>query len=55
MNDLSEERLDEVIAEVTRSIGINTDLDMREFLGIDKALKRIKGGTREQRGKADRD
>ena len=43
MNDLSPERLEEVIAEVTRSIGINTDLDMREFLGIDKALTRIQG------------
>jgi len=25
------------------SVAVNTDLDMREFLGIDKALTRIKG------------
>ena len=29
--------------KVTRTIGTNTDLDMREFLGIDKALTRITG------------
>ena len=51
MNDLSPERLEEVIAEVTRSIGINTDLDIREFLGIDKALTRIKGELENNVGK----
>ena len=44
-------RLEEVIAEVTRSIGINTDLNMREFLGIDKALTRIKGELENNAGK----
>ena len=43
MNELTPQRLDEVIDEVTRTIGTNTDLDMREFLGIDKALTRITG------------
>ena len=43
MNELTPQRLEEVIDEVTRSIGTNTDLDMREFLGIDKALTRISG------------
>ena len=43
MNELTPQRLDEVIDEVTRTIGTNTDLDMREFLGIVKALTRITG------------
>ena len=43
MNELTPQRLEEVIDEVTRSIGTNTDLDMREFLGIDNALTRISG------------
>ena len=43
MEDLAPQKLEEVIAEVTRSIDTNTDLDMREFLGIDKALTRISG------------
>jgi hypothetical protein len=32
----------EVLEETTRTVSTNTDLDMREFLGIDKALTRIK-------------
>ena len=51
MNDLSPERLEEVIAEVTREMSTNTDLDMREFLGIDKALTRIKGELENNAGK----
>ena len=51
MVDLSPERLEGVIDEVSRSIGINTDLDMREFLGIDKALTRIKGELTNNIGK----
>ena len=43
MNELTPQRLEEIIDEVTRTIGTNTDLDMREFLGIDKALTRITG------------
>ena len=43
MNELTPQRLEEVIDEVTRTIGTNTDLDMREFLRIDKALTRITG------------
>ena len=44
-------RLEEVIDEVTRDISTNTDLDMREFLGIDKALTRIKGELENNAGK----
>ena len=51
MDDLSPERLEEVIAEVTREMSTNTDLDMREFLGIDKALTRIKGELENNVGK----
>ena len=51
MDELTPLRLEEVIAEVTRSIGINTDLNMREFLGIDKALTRIKGELENNAGK----
>ena len=51
MDDLSPERLEEVIAEVTRSIGTNTDLNMREFEGIDKRLQRIKGELANNVGK----
>lgn len=43
MDDLSPKKIDEIIEETRKSIGTNTDLDMREFLGIDKALTRIKG------------
>ena len=43
MDELPPQRLEKLINEVTRSIGTNTDLDMREFLGIDKALTRISG------------
>ena len=51
MDDLSPERLEEVISELTRSIGTNTDLDMREFLGVEKALTRIKGELENNAGK----
>ena len=37
--------------EVTRSIGTNTDLDMREFLGIDKALNENQGELANNVGK----
>ena len=37
MDDLTPQRLEEVISEVTRSIGTNTDLDMREFEELTKA------------------
>lgn len=43
MNDLTPQQLEDVVKKVTRTIGTNTDLDMREFLGIDKALTRITG------------
>ena len=36
---------------MTREISTNTDLDMREFLGIDKALTRIKGELENNAGK----
>ena len=51
MDDLSPERLEEVIAEVTREMSTNTDLDMREFLGIDKALQRLQGELKNNVGK----
>ena len=51
MDDLSSKRLEEVISEVTREMSTNTDLDMREFLGIDKALTRIKGELENKAGK----
>ena len=43
MNDLTPHELEDVVKRVTRTIGTNTDLDMQEFLGIDKALTRITG------------
>ena len=51
MDDLSPQKLEEVISEVTREMSTNTDLDMREFLGIDKALTRIKGELENNAGK----
>ena len=51
MDELPPQRLEEVINEVMNSIGTNTDLDMREFLGIDKALTRIKGELENNVGK----
>ena len=51
MDDLSPKRLAEVISEVTREMSTNTDLDMQEFLGIDKALTRIKGELANNVGK----
>ena len=43
MSDLSGEKVVEAIDRVSRDIGTNTVLDMREFIGIDKALTRVKG------------
>ena len=51
MDDLSPQRLGEVITKVTRDMSTNTDLDMREFLGIDKALTRIQGELANNAGK----
>ena len=51
MDELSPQKLEEVISEVTREMSTNTDLDMREFLGIDKALTRIKGELENNVGK----
>ena len=51
MDDLSPQRLEEVISEVTREMSTNTDLNMREFEGIDKALTRIKGELANNTGK----
>ena len=39
MEDLSPDKIE----KVTREMAVNTDLDMRGFLGIDRALTRIKG------------
>ena len=35
--------MDELSPKQQISVAVNTDLDIREFLGIDKALTRIKG------------
>ena len=51
MDDLTPQRLEEVIDEITKDISTNTDLDMREFLGIDKALTRIQGELANNTGK----
>ena len=51
MEELPPQRLEEVINEVINSVSTNTDLDMREFLGIDKALTRIKGELVNNAGK----
>ena len=51
MDELTPLRLEEVITEVTREMSTNTDLDMREFDGIDKALTRIKGELENNAGK----
>ena len=42
MEDITSQRLKDVLGKVV-SVATNTDLDMREFLGIDKALTRFKG------------
>ena len=51
MDKLPPQRLKETINEVMNSVGINTDLDMREFDGIDKALTRIQGELANNAGK----
>ena len=46
MEELTPDKIEEVNDRLTaqlREIGVNTDLDMREFDGIDDALTRIKG------------
>ena len=51
MDDLTPQRVKEVINEVMHSVSTNTDLNMREFLGIDKALQRIQGELKNNVGK----
>ena len=54
MDELPPQRLEEVINDclaVMTSAGTNTDLDMREFEGIDKALTRIQGELANNAGK----
>ena len=51
MDELPPQRLEEVIDEVMNAVGTNTDLDMREFDGIDKALTRIRGELANNAGK----
>ena len=51
MDELPPQRLEEVIDEVMNAVGTNTDLDMREFDGIDKALTRIQGELANNAGK----
>ena len=50
-DELPPQRLEEVINEVMNSVSTNTDLDMREFEGIDKALTRIQGELANNAGK----
>ena len=51
MEELTPLRLEKIIDEVMHSVSTNTDLDMREFLGIDKALTRIQGELANNAGK----
>ena len=51
MDDLTPQKLEEVISEMTREMSTNTDLDMREFEGLDKALTRIQGELANNAGK----
>ena len=51
IDDLTPQRLEEVLREVV-SVATNTDLDMREFDGIDNALTRMKGRASKQHIKA---
>lgn len=43
MSDMSLVRILEVSDTLGRDVATNTDLDMREMLGLDNALQRIKG------------
>ena len=43
MEDLTPQQLEDVFKKLTRTKGTNTGLEMREFLGIDKALIRKAG------------
>ena len=54
MDELPPQRLEEVINDclaAMTSVGNNTDLDMRKFEGIDKALTRIQGERANNAGK----
>ena len=51
MDELPPQRLEEVINEVMTAVGTNTDLNMREFDGIDKVLTRIQGELANNAGK----
>ena len=51
MDELPPQRLEEIINEVMTALGTNTDLNMREFDGIDKALTRIQGELANNAGK----
>ena len=51
MEELTPLRLEKIINEVMHSVSTNTDLDMREFEGIDKALTRIQGELANNAGK----
>ena len=43
MQTMTGEQIIETVHALSRDIAINTDLDMREMLGLDKALTRFKG------------
>ena len=43
MEELTPREQKEVIDKVVKNVSTNTDLDMREMLGLDNALQRIKG------------
>ena len=43
MDELTPQVLSDVADEISKEVAVNTDLDMREILGLDKAQTRIKG------------
>ena len=43
MEDLTPQQLEDVVKKLTKPKGMNTGLEMREFLVIDKALTRKTG------------
>ena len=54
MHSMSNEKLLDSITKIqhaTRDISTNTNLDMREMLGIDKALQRMSGELQNNLGK----
>ena len=55
MNDLTPQQLEDVVKRVTRTIGTNTDLDMREISWYRQSYHKDNWRTKKQRLKIDRD